>query len=409
MLANLFGSTSGLPSTSAVNYIPVLSVNDTPTATETSRFQLLPAAFTVSNFYVTVNTAPGAASSGKQYVFTIRKNQVDTAATITIFETATSGTYNGAGISFAAGDLITIGITPTGTPTAPTLTSWNLQCNSGGTHFSPIVGGNHSSTGLSTASVTYAQLTGSSTGTQFNTAEALVTMVCPCAGTLNNLYVKANGVAGTNNTWAMGLTQNGTVTALSASISGASATTANDITHSITVAAGDTLSMAATPTGTPTSRNISWALQFTPTNVGETFFGFGTSTAPSTTSTVYEFPLGNGGGSYTSEASRQVIPGACMLKSFYVLLGTAPGGVTTRTFNIRRNGVNSDLNVSFTGAAVTGNITGQTVGLGQTSLISLQSSETGTPAPDTNGVHMGVLQYIPVSSPTTGDFFQLIR
>jgi hypothetical protein len=405
MLANLFGTTSGNPSTSVANFIPIHSVADTPTATETARLQVVPAAFTLQNFFVSVTTAPGAAASGKQYVYTVRKNQVDTAITVTLFETATTGLYSGAGVSFAAGDTISIGITPTNTPTVPALINWNIQANSGGTHFSPLLGGAHVSTGLSTSITSFNQLIGSNAGATWNATETNVQMIVPCGGTIDKLYVVADAVAGTGKTWALSLVKNGVATALTASITGNTVKTGNDTVNSFSVVAGDTLSIQAVPTSTPTVSRICWGVKFTPTNPGETFFGFGNPTAASTTATQYEFPLGAGNGAYSgTESTRQVMPGQSTLTAFYLLLGTAPGGATTRTLTLRRGAVATPLTVQLTSTATTGNITGQSVGLSQTDLVSLQSAETGTPAADTGGVHIGVLQYISVAAANTTNF-----
>ncbi len=406
MIANLFGTTATSPSTSAANFVPFHSQAATPTATETARLQVLGAAVTLGNFFVSVNNAPGTAASGKQYVFTVRKNQVDTAATVTIFETATSAVYSGAGVSFAAGDTISLGITPTNTPTAPTLTYWNIQADSGGTDFAPLVGGAAATAGLSTSVNSFNNLFGDSGATSWNATESVVEIIAPCAGTINNLYIIADAAAGSGKTWAITLVQNTTPTSLTASFSGTTAKTGNDTTHSVSINAGDTLSIQATPTSTPTVSRISWGLEFTPTTPGQSFFGFGSSTAPSTTTTQYETALGVGQLAYSgTETTRQIMPGSGIITTFYAQLGTAPGGATTRTLTLRKNAASTSVAVGFTGAAVTGNITGQAVRFEQTDLLSLQAAETGTPAADTGGVQVGILMLsglvVAVSDSTT--------
>jgi hypothetical protein len=159
MLSNIFGSCRSTLSTSAVNYVAINSDLATLTTTEGNRISVLPAAMTLQNLYVSINAAPGA---GKSYTFTVRKNSADTAISVVIADSDTTGVYSGAAVSFAAGDIITLSITPSGTPTAPTVVLWNLQADSGGSHFAQILGGCGSTTNLSTSAASYANMFGHS-------------------------------------------------------------------------------------------------------------------------------------------------------------------------------------------------------------------------------------------------------
>jgi len=408
MKTPLFGGSNGAPSTSAVNYVSIVgALTPTPVGTETSRQCVVPAAFTLSNLYVTLNNAPAGTAS---YKFTVRKNGVDTLLAVTITGSATNGADTADSVSFAAGDTISLSVTPTSTPTAPTYFLWNLQADSGGTHFAPLMGGAQATSNLSTSAVTYAALYGSSsTSVTWDATESHQEIICPTGGTISNLYVVSETAPGTSKSYAIALVQNGSITALSATVTGSSGKTGNDTSHSITVAAGDTLSIAATPTGTPTVGRYSWGFQFTPTKPGESFFGFGASDSPGNTSTQYEAPSAVGAGVFSgTETSRQLMPGACLMTAFYAALGTAPGGVTTRTLTLRRGAISSPLAIPFTGVGVSGNVLGQNVGLCQADLLSIQAAETGTPATDTGGVHMGVLMFIPVASQSVSEFLEFM-
>lgn len=393
MKSVVFGVTNSQPSASAVNFLPAMSAySSSPNSTESQRKQVVPAAFTMSTFFVNLDTAPGTA---KSYTFTIRKNSVDTAVTIAISGSNTSGTDNTHSVSFAAGDVITIGVTPSGTPSAPSLIQWNFVADSGGTHFAPLLGGSHTTTNLSTASTVYSQLTGASNGSNtWNATELNQQIICPTGGTISNLYAVSDVAPGTAKSYAITLVQNGSPSALVATVSGSN-TSANDTTHSITVAAGDTLSISATPSGTPAVARYVWGLQFTPTNAGESFFGFGNSNAPSTTTTQYELPLGVGANGYsTTESTKFFCLGATEITALYAKLGTAPGGATSRTITIRQNASSSTAAVTISGSNTTGNITGQSISVAQSDTLDMMLTVGGTPAADTNGLHVGVLTFI---------------
>lgn len=71
---------------------------------------------TIESFYAGIDVAPG---SGKQWTFSIYKNgSIEASSTVTIANSSLSGFVTGLSIDVAPGDLITIGITPTGTPAA---------------------------------------------------------------------------------------------------------------------------------------------------------------------------------------------------------------------------------------------------------------------------------------------------
>jgi len=91
--------------------------------TEAKVQNTIPAAGTVKNFFVFVDTVPGV---GQSWTFTVRKTGVNTAVTCTIGAAAQtcSDTTNTA--VFAAGELISIGIASSAAPAA-TSGRWAAQ------------------------------------------------------------------------------------------------------------------------------------------------------------------------------------------------------------------------------------------------------------------------------------------
>lgn len=110
----IFGDT-GAPSTSATNYAPVCGAGAAWSAGESGIQVPVSESCALTDFGMHLVAAPGGEGS---YKFTIRKNGVDTAATVTIAGAATDATPWIGSVSFASGDLISVSCVPTGTPTA---------------------------------------------------------------------------------------------------------------------------------------------------------------------------------------------------------------------------------------------------------------------------------------------------
>jgi hypothetical protein len=84
-------------------------------ATESIAQSPMPTSGTISNFTATVTTAPQA---GRTWTFTVRKAGAGTTVTCTISNPATSCTDSTHSVTFASGDLISIGVASAGNPTA---------------------------------------------------------------------------------------------------------------------------------------------------------------------------------------------------------------------------------------------------------------------------------------------------
>jgi hypothetical protein len=78
----------------------------------------------LTDFFVALSKAPGLLASGRSFIFTLRKNGADTSVACTVFETASACTDLAHSVDYAAGDLISIGITLTGSPNPPIM-NWS--------------------------------------------------------------------------------------------------------------------------------------------------------------------------------------------------------------------------------------------------------------------------------------------
>jgi hypothetical protein len=390
MTSVLFGGDNSSPSTSATswNRINATYPSSWSTSSDTVRATPVGGAFTLTNFYIQIDVAP---TTGNSFTFTVVKNGTATAMQVVISDLATSGTDTTNSVSVVAGDTLSLQCTPSGAaPVTSTAQSWNFVVTAPSLT-APLLS---SLASASTTVTNYASLTaGHVSSSGWSATETDSQIIVPTAGTINNLYVKLSNTPGSTKSFQFTLVQNGSTTTLDATVSG-TGTTASDTTHSVSVAAGDTLTMRSVPTNTPnTPTSIAFGMVFTPTNPGESFFGFGSSVAPSALATAYEQVLGLGNIAWTAaESGRILVPGPCTLKKVYVKLGTAPGGIATRTFALRKAGATSGLTVTISGASTTGN-TAADVTYAQGDTIAYISTVSGSPAADTGGVHIGVLLY----------------
>ncbi len=104
-----------------VMYVPMFNAGRS--ATESDVQQSMPMAGTVSNFYVILDGSPG---NNNWYTFVVRKNGADTPVTCTISDTDTTGSDLSNSVSFAAGDYISIMVTPASRPTARSM-RWTAE------------------------------------------------------------------------------------------------------------------------------------------------------------------------------------------------------------------------------------------------------------------------------------------
>src|SRR5688572_4973285 len=185
MISTIVGTENTYPSNTVTNYNHLCTtLLGSWNATETARDEIVPATFDLSELHVLLDTAPGA---GTSWDFTVMKNGVATAITLTIADAAVSGTYAGAAVSFAAGDTVSLRAVPTNTPTTGTNLWWNTKCS--GTGF-PVMGANTSNTSNSATQYTSPQAVSNT----WNTSVAPREIVVPCAGTFSKLYIQLDGV-----------------------------------------------------------------------------------------------------------------------------------------------------------------------------------------------------------------------
>ena len=132
---------------------------------------------------------------------------------------------------------------------------------------------------ISTLSTTLTRYTSISGGYTWITVIGGRQQAVSTAGKISNLYIEQDAVTGDgDDTYTYTLMVNGSPTALTCAIVGASASN-NDVSHKIDVVAGDLVSLKVVPTTTGTinnTPNVQWTMQFAGTTaMGSLILGNG--------------------------------------------------------------------------------------------------------------------------------------
>lgn len=196
-------------------------------------------------------------------------------------------------------------------------------------------------------------------------------------------YLRVESVApGAGKSFTYTVMLNGVATSLEVVIANTD-TSGEDITNTVSIAAGDRISLRSTPSGTPLAGSgARWASEFTPTTANRAVSGTSTETTLGSSSSTY-LPIGSGGigARGTTENTRNPVWNInATITAFYVLLRTAPGAGKSCTLTIMKNGVaeaSSTITISDTNTA--GNVTGLTIAVAPGDTFSMRHTPTGTP------------------------------
>lgn len=216
----------------------------------------MPTATVITNLFVQVKVAPGGSAT---WTYTLRKNKVNTALTCTITGAETTCNDTSNPITFAAGDLADILIAPADSPSQQEiylgLTAKPTTANEfllGG------VGG-----GMSNVDTQYNYLlptfTGYLTPSAWSTTEANRQQLTSIAFTAKKLYIRLSESPGTSKSYTFTLMKNGVATDLTVTANSTNWTSVGDTT-TVSVVAGDNLSLRQAPTNSPTSVRAFWGL-----------------------------------------------------------------------------------------------------------------------------------------------------
>lgn len=228
----------------------------------------------------------------------------------------------------------------------------------------------------------------------------------PCAGAVSNLYARFP-TAIASGTWDITVMKAGSATAVTCQVANG-VPVASDTTHSVTFAAGDTFGFQAVPTSSPTAQTnpVQIACVFEGTTPGE---GVLFAVHQGSATGGYYVQIGATNDTSGTEVQRQIVaPTGGAISSMYIVLTTAPGVGNSRIYTLRKNGADTALTVTITGAATTGNLTGTSVSVAAGDLLSISVAITGTPASSNGSFGLNWLPTIDGEAIVTGSFVSAI-
>lgn len=336
---------------------------------------------TISNLTIALTAAPGV---GASIVYTLYQNTIATALTCTVSNLATTASDTTHSVTVAVGDLLAWQAAPSVTP-APAASRVCLSSTYTGTADGEcnISGGTASVSGTVT---NYQSLYG---GTP-NATQSVVANIMPTSGTIDNFYVNLNASPGSPASYVFTVYKNGVATAITCTIVN-SATIGTDTTHSVSYAAGDTISIESVPNTAPTARTTRFALRFRPTTNGESLV-FNNTTSWTNNAVRFDSMLGTGGNNATESNMQAVAPVSFVLKNLYMGVDVAPTGAT-KTWNIvsRKNTTVGNLTATITDMATTANDISNSDSLVSGDLIDWRTTPANTPSAIGMGAISGVM------------------
>lgn len=348
------------------------------------RRTIIPCDGVLSNLYVNIDTAGGGS---RVWTFTVTKNNVDTALSCTVTDPATTGSNTGSTVSVVAGDLIEIRVVASNGGITATNLTWGMQFS--GANASECVTGSASHLqGPATGATNYIGLWNATSGqavADFQWAASRDTThenISPLGGTITALHIKLITAPSSGKSWAFSIYKNGTIQASSTVTIANTATTGSVTGLSIAVAAGDTLSLEAVPTGTPTGTGgLCWGVAFTSTTDGESPLCGSVRNAGFNAAANEAFtPMGNHAFSNTEARYTDVAPVAFTLRALRWEVTAAPGSGKTYDVISRNAGANGNLTLSIADAATTGSDLSNNDSIALAALFSYRMTTTGTPS-----------------------------
>ena len=211
-------------------------------------------------------------------------------------------------------------------------------------------------------------------------AESRRQQLIATAGIIDNLFIELETAPGEGKSYIFTLRVNGAPSALTVTISNTD-TTGNDIIHSVSVSAGDSICIEAAPSGTPDvglGADSWWTCRFIGTTDQESLI-LGVSEATlDAAATEYTY-LENGNGNWEATEAYQIIPTNGTLKKLYVELESAPGAGKSYVFTLRINGANGIITCTVSDTNITANDLVNTIAVSAGDTVGITVTPSGTP------------------------------
>jgi hypothetical protein len=284
-----------------------------------------------SNFYIQLSAAPG---SGKSYTFTLRINGVDTACAITISNFATTGSYTGAAVSVNEGDDVTLRSTPSGTPTAVSV-SGSIQFD--GVNPGEWCSGNVAHVATAPISSRQSQFPFEWNNDWNVAAELNVFGIYGWVKKIQINLAAATGGGGTRTftVYKNGVAQDGTGGTPNTSITFSGSTVEASVSFDLWGEPEDNFYLFHTSTGSPTNSTVTFGVKYLSLNPGESPLGGSLASNFTLGSTQYNKGFGSG---LAWAAQTSLITGSWTLRALYT---SYINTIADSTLTVQKNGSNT--------------------------------------------------------------------
>lgn len=343
---------------------------------------------TLKNLFIELSAAPG---DGQSTTFTVMKNEVATALTVTVADTATTGSDVAHEVAVVAGDVICLRATTF--PPHGATARWSIMFEGTNAKESLILGIGYCDE-LETRYNPISHGASESSATENETYQ-----VIPTSGTIKNLYINLDEDAGAPpEGYRFTLRKNGVSTLLTVTVT-ANAKTGNDVAHEIAVVAGDYVDLMIEPLNNPSTSPApwpAWGMTFVADTDGESLILGQSKDNPATGATEYHYLTTTNYNALmpwtATEADRYQGGQVTTLKKLYVKLSAAPGGGNSYQLQPRVNVGNSGISVTISNLDTTGNDVVNTDVLANFDDLAISCTPAGTPAAAM--VYWGLVGYI---------------
>ena len=308
--------------------------------------QLIPTDITAKSLTISIQD-PGA---GGTRTFAVQKDGVDTTQLLTFSNGETQKTIT-ADVDFMPQDLVVLEHRSTGTPNAITQMEWEWAVQPDTDSECIYLGGSQDVPVNNASEYNYVVRSGGADN--YISTEASRRVVFPTAGTISKLHVNISNSPGTGDQYDFNIRKNLSATGqLNVNIAD-SATEGDSGLDTMSIVAGDVVVFEVDPTNSPSLTRVRTGFVFVPTVPEEQVILTSTDNPLIDSGTAEYNTFGDGKPTAwsTVEADHDIkIFNPMTLSKLYVLLNAAPGGVTTRTFTVRKNAASTGVTVQFTGA-----------------------------------------------------------
>ena len=384
----IIGGNNG-PSNSAARYIAPIGYQGAWSATETDRRLVIPTAGTIYNLQVT-----DSSSSTGNYAYTLYKNGSSTSLTCNDSGAGCIDTTHM--ISVSPGDTISLECVPNSPDALYTNWQGTLMFNSATSGEGLIMGATPGAI-VYGAPIKYFPIQSVSAG---NATQNLTSSVMPTGGVIDHLYVDLSSDVGGGEVQVF-VYKNGVTTLLGVDIIGA-ATAWSDLVNSVSVSAGDTISIFTNQLDGPNAPQFRWGVRWLPTTDGESVQLYGSVSLGTSSSTQYQGVSDGVSGTINStESNRYQYTQAATVKKLYADIVTAVGVGNSVAFTVMAKQTPSALTCTISGgSATTCNDTSNSYSAAFGDKIDMKLVKSaGMPAGD--GVHTGIVTFITPPTPTS--------